>query len=184
MTPRSRTTDLSKWLSYVLRHNSDGAGVALDSAGWTGVDDLLEAAQKHGHGMKRKELEEVVATSDKQRFAFNEDRTRIRANQGHTVPVDLQLPAMTPPAVLYHGTPTRFVESILRNGLRPQQRHHVHLSTEIRTAVQVGNRRGEAVLLRIDAARMHAAGHVFYRSENGVWLTDHVPPSYLAQDVS
>lgn len=182
MSGRNRITDLSKWLSYVLRHNPGSAGVVLDSAGWTSVDDLLAAAHQHGHGMNRTELDEVVATSDKQRFAFNEDRTRIRANQGHSVTVDLQLPVMTPPAVLYHGTPTRFVESILRDGLRPQQRHHVHLSTEIRTAMQVGNRRGEAVLLRIDAARMHADGHVFYRSENGVWLTDHVPPTYLSQD--
>lgn len=182
MKNRNRTTDLSKWLSYVLRHNPSSAGVILDSAGWTSVDDLLAAAQKHGHGMKRKELEEIVATSDKKRFAFNEDHTRIRANQGHSVTVDLQLPVMVPPAVLFHGTPTRFVESILRDGLRPQQRHHVHLSTEVRTAMQVGNRRGEAVLLRIDAARMHADDHVFYCSENGVWLTDHVPPSYITQD--
>ncbi len=182
MKPRSRTTDLSKWLSYVLRHNPGSAGVVLDSAGWTGVDELLAAAQKHGHGMTPKELEEIVASSDKQRFAFSDDRTRIRANQGHSVTVDLQLPVMTPPTVLYHGTPTRFVDSILREGLRPQQRHHVHLSTEVRTAMQVGNRRGEAVLLRIDAARMHADGHVFYLSENGVWLTDHVPPAYLTRD--
>ena len=179
MSHRSRTTDLSKWLSYVLRHNPSSAGLTLDTAGWVAVDLLLAAAGRSGNGMKHNELEEVVATSDKQRFAFDEDRTRIRANQGHTITVDLQLPQMTPPAVLYHGTPLRFLDSILRDGLRPQQRHHVHLSHDPQTALRVGNRQGKAVLLRIDAERMHADGHVFLRSENGVWLSDHVPPMYL-----
>jgi putative RNA 2'-phosphotransferase len=182
MNNRSRTTDLSKWLSYVLRHKPDSANISLDTAGWIGVDELLAAAQRTGHDMTRTTLEEIVATSDKQRFAFNEDRTRIRANQGHTVKVDLQLPVLAPPPVLYHGTPLRFLDSIVRDGLRPQQRHHVHLSTDPVTALRVGNRQGKAVLLRIDAQGMYDDGHVFYRSENGVWLSDHVPPPYLKRE--
>lgn len=182
MKDRNRTTDLSKWLSYVLRHNPGSAGLTLDSAGWVAVDLLLAAAGRSGNAMKREELEEVVATSDKQRFAFNDDHSRIRANQGHSIPVDLQLPVMVPPAVLFHGTADRFVASILRDGLKPQQRHHVHLSAEPTTAVDVGGRHGKPVVLRVDAARMHADGHVFRRSENGVWLAEHVPPAYLSRE--
>ncbi len=182
MSKRDRTTDLSKWLSYVLRHDPRSAGLTLDSAGWTTVDELLAAAQRSHHGMTRQELQVVVTTSDKQRFAFNDDHSRIRANQGHSIPVDLQLPVMVPPDVLYHGTTERFIASILHDGLRPQQRHHVHLSAETKTAVSVGGRHGKPVVLRVDAARMQADGHVFRRSENGVWLAEHVPPNYLGRE--
>jgi putative RNA 2'-phosphotransferase len=182
MKSSNRITDLSKWLSYVLRHHPSSAGLTLDSAGWIGVDLLLEVANRGGHQMNQTELEEVVASSDKQRFAFNADRTQIRANQGHSIPVDLQLPVMVPPAILFHGTAERFIDSILCDGLRPRQRHHVHLSADPKTAVSVGGRHGKPVVLHVDAARMHADGHVFRRSENGVWLAEHVPPTYLSWD--
>ncbi len=182
MKNRNRITELSKWLSYVLRHNPQSAGLTLDSAGWIGIDLLLAAANSNGQRTERSDLEEVVASSDKQRFAFNADRTQIRANQGHSIPVDLQLPVMVPPAILFHGTAERFIDSILCDGLRPQQRHHVHLSADPKTAITVGGRHGKPVLININAARMHADGHVFRCSENGVWLAEHVPPTYLSRD--
>jgi putative RNA 2'-phosphotransferase len=181
MNDRSRATTLSKWLSYTLRHDPAAAGITLDRAGWVAVDALLAAAARAGHAMSRPELEAVVAGSDKQRFALSTDGARIRANQGHSVPVELGLAPQAPPAVLWHGTAKRFLTDILREGLKPQDRHHVHLSTDAKATLAVGGRHGSPQLLRIDAARMHADGHVFFVTANGVWLVDAVPPTYLSE---
>jgi putative RNA 2'-phosphotransferase len=167
---------LSKRLSFVLRHRPDSVGLVLDEAGWADVDDLLAALR-----MTRAELEHVVAANDKRRFAFDADGTRIRANQGHSVPVELGYEPAVPPDVLFHGTVERFVPSILAVGLRPGRRHAVHLSADVATARLVGGRRGRPVVLRVEAAAMAGAGHSFTRSPNGVWLTREVPPRYLTQ---
>jgi len=169
----------SKFLSLVLRHEPDRVGLALDSAGWVAVEDLLKAINAHGVALTLDGLKHIVATSDKKRFAFSEDGTRIRASQGHSVGVDLQYEPQTPPELLYHGTPERFLRAIRRSGLQKMQRHHVHLSVEAAVGLQVGARRGKPVLLAIRAGEMHRAGNVFYRSANGVWLVDHVPPEFI-----
>ncbi len=169
----------SKLLSYVLRHRPDSIGLALDAHGWTGVDALLERLAAAGHAVDRALLERVVADNDKQRFAFNDDRTRIRASQGHSIQVDLALVQAEPPRVLYHGTASRFLKSILAEGLRASGRHHVHLSADIDTARRVGARHGFPAILRVDTERMRADGLAFYRSDNGVWLTEAVLPRYL-----
>ncbi len=174
-----RLVKVSKYLSLHLRHQPERLGLQLAAGGWVPVDALLEACARHRFPVSREELEEVVARSDKKRFAFDETGTRIRANQGHSVEVDLQLEPVTPPATLYHGTPERSVASILETGLHKMARHHVHLSGDVPTATAVGARRGQPVILAVDAAALHRAGFTFYRSANGVWLTDHVPPQYL-----
>lgn len=170
---------LSKLLSLVLRHDPARIGVTLDPAGWVAVPTLLAALAEHGHAISRQQLEQVVATSDKQRFALDADSDRIRANQGHSVAVDLGLPTAVPPSLLFHGTPVRNVAGIYRAGLVRGARHAVHLSADVPTAHRVGARRGRHVVFEVDAARMHRDGHPFFVSENGVWLTDAVPPEYL-----
>jgi putative RNA 2'-phosphotransferase len=176
---------LSKRMSYLLRHAPGTAGLTLDEHGWTGVDDLLAALNKHGGPVSRAELDAVVARNDKRRFAVArgpDGRDRIRASQGHTVPVDLDLPPAVPPPVLYHGTSAAAVAPIRANGLLRGRRHHVHLSVDVATARRVGERRrGPVVVLSVDAAAMAAGGYLFYRSANGVWLTAHVPARYLDQ---
>jgi putative RNA 2'-phosphotransferase len=164
----------SKRLSYVLRHAPASAGLTLDRGGWVDVELLLAAL-----GLTRDELDEVVRTNDKRRFAFDPSGTRIRASQGHSVDVALGYAATPPPDVLFHGTPARNLPAIRREGLRPGGRHAVHLSAEARTAAVVGARRGEHVVLRVDAGRMAADGWSFTLSANGVWLVDTVPPEYL-----
>lgn len=171
---------VSKRLSYVLRHRPDSIGIELDAAGWVDVDGLLTALAAHGLRLSRAELEHVVATNDKRRFAFDPTGTRIRASQGHSVAVELGYQPVTPPDALFHGTPARSVEAILREGLRPGNRHAVHLSPDVATARKVGERRGRAVVLRVDAERLAAAGAVFTRSANGVWLVPVVPPEFLS----
>ncbi|HEY0037560.1 MAG TPA: RNA 2'-phosphotransferase [Longimicrobium sp.] len=171
---------LSKWLSLVLRHDPAKFGVRLDSAGWTPVDELLAAAERARVPLDAASLRRVVEENDKRRFALSDDGTRIRASQGHSVDVELGLEPATPPAVLFHGTATRFVDSIRRGGLVPGSRQHVHLSADERTAVSVGARHGRPVVLRVDAARMHAAGHPFFLSANGVWLANAVPAEFLS----
>lgn len=170
----------SKFLSLVLRHRPDTIGVTLDQAGWIDVDDLLDALAKHGRPLTRADIDAVVATSDKQRFVIDRSTDRIRANQGHSLDVDLGLPDSVPPAALYHGTPTGNLTSILGDGLRKQGRHAVHLSADTATAQRVGSRRGEHVVLRLDAGAMHQDGRRFAMSANGVWLTDAVPVRYLS----
>ncbi|MEU3773096.1 RNA 2'-phosphotransferase [Streptomyces sp. NPDC032472] len=172
-----RTVKVSKYVSKHLRHQPERIGLSLDPQGWVEIDDLLRAAADHRFPISRAELDHVVASNDKQRFAV--EGTRIRANQGHTVPVDLDLPEAEPPAYLYHGTVARALDAIRAEGLRPMARHHVHLSPDRETATRVGARRGRPVVLVVDAAAMRAAGHVFRLSANGVWLVDAVPPQFL-----
>jgi putative RNA 2'-phosphotransferase len=175
---------VSKFLSLVLRHDPRRIGIRLDDAGWTGVSELLAACAAHGVSITRAELTALVAASDKQRFALSADGQRIRANQGHSVDVDLQLVAVAPPATLYHGTVASAISSIRKGGLVRGERHHVHLSADVETASRVGARRGKPVILTVRAADMAAAGHVFYRSANGVWLVEHVPAEFIAFDTS
>ncbi|MEO8704400.1 MAG: RNA 2'-phosphotransferase [Kofleriaceae bacterium] len=170
---------ISKFLSLVLRHEPARIGITLDDAGWTDVAALLAATAAHGVTITRDELAEVVRSSDKQRFALSDDGTRIRANQGHSVDVDLQLPPATPPAILFHGTVAPALPSIRTKGLIKGERHHVHLSAELDTATKVGKRRGAPVILEVRAAAMVAAGHVFFLSNNGVWLVDTVPAEFI-----
>lgn len=173
------TVETSKFLSYVLRHRPDSIGIALDPEGWVLVDELLDRCRAHKKPITREHLDEVVATNSKQRFAFSEDRLRIRASQGHSVEVDLGYKPATPPETLYHGTPERSVESIRSGGLLRGRRHHVHLSHEVETAKQVGGRHGKPVVLVVRSGEMHRNGTPFYRSANGVWLTEHVPAEYI-----
>jgi putative RNA 2'-phosphotransferase len=168
----------SRFLSLVLRHRPDLIGLPLDDAGWAEIDALVRLSQGH-RPLTRALIETVVATSDKQRFAISADGLRIRANQGHSIAVDLALEMVAPPAHLYHGTAARFVEAIRREGLSRRSRHHVHLSADVETATRVGARHGKPVVLIVRAAEMAAAGHVFHRSANGVWLTDAVPAAFI-----
>ncbi|HEX2145411.1 MAG TPA: RNA 2'-phosphotransferase [Glycomyces sp.] len=173
-----RLVRVSKFLSRHLRHDPDEIGIELDEHGWVQVDALLKAADEHGFPITREELDEVVSQNDKQRFAVRDGQ--IRANQGHTVDVDLDLVSVEPPPVLFHGTTDRFLDGIREEGIKPMERHHVHLSPDRETAVKVGSRRGKPVILEIDAARMAEKDHRFYRSENGVWLTEYVPAWAIA----
>ena len=174
-----RLVKISKYLSKHLRHQPERLGLALAPGGWVEVDALLAACAKHNFPVSREELDEVVARNDKQRFSFDGGRRLIRANQGHSVEVDLRLERATPPAALYHGTGERSAESILADGLRRMARHHVHLSADVETAMKVGARRGRPVVFEVSAGAMAAAGHAFYLSANGVWLVESVPPQYL-----
>ena len=174
-------THTSKLLSKHLRHDPQAIGLELAEGGWVLVEDLLAACRRHGKPLTHLELSEIVTESDKQRFAFDATGTLIRAQQGHSVPVDLQLAPAVPPPVLYHGTVAAALPAIQREGLQKMNRHHVHLSPDLETARRVGGRRGKPVLLAVDAAGLHDAGVVFYESGNGVWLVDHVPPAYLQQ---
>lgn len=170
---------VSKSLSYVLRHQPDSVGLELEEGGWVEVHQLVEAFRQHGKTLSPELLHEVVRDNDKQRFEFSEDRERIRARQGHSVDVDLGYEPATPPDTLFHGTATRSLDSIFETGLNKGNRHHVHLSTNRQTMLQVGQRHGKAIVLAIDAARMFADGYQFFVTGNQVWLTDHVPPQYI-----
>lgn len=172
---------ISKFLSLVLRHEPTKIGITLDSAGWVGVDELIAACNKHGKRITTEQLDFVVENNDKKRFAFNEDKTRIRANQGHSVEVELEYQPTTPPPILYHGTASRFLNSINEQGLVKGNRHHVHLSENIKTARAVGERHGKAVILVVHSEQMQQDGYQFFLSANGVWLTDHVPMKYIQQ---
>ncbi|RJF72531.1 RNA 2'-phosphotransferase [Deinococcus cavernae] len=163
---------LSKELSYLLRHAPEKAGLTLEPGGWVPLTPLL----KHLN-VSREQVERIVAGSDKQRFSLKGDH--IRANQGHSVPVDLELSPQVPPAVLYHGTHPAVAEAIRREGLKPMARHHVHLSADEDTARTVGARRGQPIILTVRAGEMYQAGFSFYRSENGVWLVGHVPAEFI-----
>jgi putative RNA 2'-phosphotransferase len=175
----SRLTSVSKYLSKFLRHAPGDLGLTLQPGGWVPVDDLLDAAGRHGFPINYDELVECVETNDKQRFSFDITGELIRANQGHSVEVDLQLEGREPPEILYHGTVGRFLASIMAVGLEKGKRHHVHLSKDVETARKVGSRRGQPVILAVEAGRMHRDGHQFFLSANGVWLTDSAPTGYL-----
>ncbi|MBG8553570.1 RNA 2'-phosphotransferase [Hymenobacter guriensis] len=174
-----QNTQLSKLLSYALRHRPDELGITLDAQGWVPVTDLLATLQTRDASISLAQLKEVVVSNDKKRFAFSEDGQQLRASQGHSVEVDLGLEPIVPPATLYHGTATRFVASILAEGLRPGSRQHVHLSPDRTTAETVGRRHGKPAILLVAAGAMHEAGMTFYQSANGVWLVAAVPPQYL-----
>lgn len=176
---QSRVVRVSKFLAMHLRHRPERIGITLDKGGWVGVDELIAACAHNGFPVSREELEYVVTANDKHRYGFDETGAHIRANQGHSVEVELGLPISTPPDVLFHGTTDRFLSVIRREGLRPMGRHDVHLSAELETARRVGARRGEPVVLTIDAAAMALTGYEFRLSANGVWLVSAVPPRYL-----
>lgn len=170
---------VSKFLSLVLRHQPDVAGVALDEAGWCSVDALLQGCRSHGYEISRDDLAGVVEQNDKKRFQFSDDGARIRAVQGHSLDVDLEFQPQMPPEVLYHGTAARFLDSIRQQGLLKMSRQFVHLSATTDAALKVGERHGKPVILELRAGEMHRSGTLFYRAANGVWLVDAVPVSFL-----
>lgn len=172
-------TRLSKFLSYVLRHAPGEIGLALGEGGWVSTDELIARARAHGQGLTPEILREIVATNDKKRFTLSSDGMRIRAAQGHSVAVDLELTPVVPPGVLYHGTAASVLDRILAEGLKPQTRRHVHLSADRETARKVGMRHGRPVILLVAAGRMGDDGLLFYQADNGVWLTGPVAPIYL-----
>lgn len=173
-------TRTSRYISLILRHKPEAIGIALDEHGWADVDELI-AGVSRTHPLTMKLLEEIVRTDEKQRYSFNEDKTLIRANQGHSIPVDVELPELEPPAILYHGTGQKYVPSIDRQGLLPKSRLYVHLSADEDTAVKVGRRHGPPIVYKVQAGKMSEDGYLFYRSVNGVWLTKEVPIEYLAK---
>ncbi|PWK78730.1 putative RNA 2'-phosphotransferase [Mucilaginibacter oryzae] len=174
------TTNLSKFLSLVLRHQPEAIGIKLDEQGWVPVDELLDKLNKSGHAVNWEILQHVVDTNAKKRFAFDHEKLRIRASQGHSVAVELGYEPQTPPEILYHGTGSQSVESILQSGLEKRARQHVHLSADTDTAAKVGGRHGKPVVLTIKAGEMHRLGYQFYLSENKVWLTDAVPAQFIS----
>jgi putative RNA 2'-phosphotransferase len=169
----------SKRLSFWLRHAPHSAGLSLDHAGWAQTQDVLKALAEVGLFTSMQELEGLVAASDKQRFELSSDKEKIRARQGHSVAVQGDWPITNPPDLLYHGTAQRFIDAIMKQGLLPMRRHHVHLSPTIHQAATVGSRRGTPVVLEVESGRMKRDGFNFRLSSNGVWLAEHVPPFYL-----
>ena len=175
----SRFDNLSKYISLILRHKPEAAGIQLDEHGWANVDELIAGINSSGRNIDMDDLVEIVRTDNKGRYSFNEDKTLIRANQGHSIPVDVELKETVPPEYLYHGTASRFMDSISKDGLKPMSRLYVHLSQDIETALKVGKRHGDPVVLRIYSKTMHEDGIKFYLSENGVWLVDRVDAKYF-----
>ena len=173
--------ETSKYISLILRHKPETIGITLDEHGWANVDELIVGINKT-YPLTMEELEEIVRTDEKQRYSFNDDKTLIRANQGHSIPVDVELEEVYPPEYLYHGTGEKYVPSIDVQGLIPKSRLYVHLSGDIETAIKVGSRHGKPVVYRVLAERMAEAGMVFYQSVNGVWLTKTVPAEYLKKE--
>jgi putative RNA 2'-phosphotransferase len=174
-----RRAKASRFLSFVLRHNPDAAGIALDPSGWAKVGELLEAARLAGMHLDREALKVIVDTDPKKRYAMSADGTLIRANYGHSVPVDLGLDALEPPEYLFHGTSEPNLNAIRADGLQPRKRQFVHLSRDAPAAAIVGRRHGRPVVLSVRALEMHAGRHRFYHSESGIWLTKYVPPGYI-----
>lgn len=171
-----------KYISYLLRHHPEEAGLTLDEHGWADVDLLVEAVARTNECFTRETLDEIVAANNKQRYSYNEDGTLIRANQGHSIPVDVQLPEAEPPEFLWHGTGEKYVDSIDEIGLIPKSRLYVHLSEDTETARQVGSRHGNPVVYKVLTARMAEDGYTFFLSVNGVWLTKEVPVRYLIKN--
>ncbi len=178
ITPSS-DIKISKFLSLILRHKPDAIDLALDDNGWADIDELIQKANLHGPKLSREDIERVVANNDKQRFALSPDKTRIRANQGHSLEINLELPHQQPPEILYHGTADRFLSSIKARGLLPLKRQYVHLSLDEATAYNVGRRHGRAIVLSILSGAMWREGIPFYLSDNGVWLVETVPPEFI-----
>lgn len=179
MSDKKYITKLSKFLSLVLRHKPDTIGIELDVNGWTDVNVLLEKMNSNGKPIDFKTLEVVLETNNKKRFSFNEDKTLIRANQGHSIEIDLGYISKTPPEKLYHGTCDKYVDSILEKGIHKMNRHHVHLSKDMETALSVGQRHGKPVIFEILAEEMAKEGFTFYESKNGVWLCDEIPVHFI-----
>lgn len=169
---------VSKYISLILRHKPETIGITLDEHGWANVDELIEGVSR-AYPINIEILENIVSTDNKQRYSFNDDKTLIRANQGHSIPVDVELEVVNPPEFLYHGTGVKFVESIDAQGLIPKSRLYVHLSSDTDTAVKVGSRHGNPVVYKVLSGKMCHDGHIFYKSVNGVWLTKMVPVEYL-----
>ncbi|MBL7975028.1 MAG: RNA 2'-phosphotransferase, partial [Candidatus Kapabacteria bacterium] len=176
---KKNIVNLSKFLSLVLRHKPEEIGVTLDENGWCSVEELLQKIQIKQTSCTMEVLEYVVDTNPKQRFAFNESKTMIRANQGHSIEIDLNIEPQVPPEILYHGTTKNVLDSVIKEGLKKIQRHHVHLTTNVHTTLEVARRYGEPVLLQINTEAMHKAGHIFYCTANNVWLAESVPPEYI-----
>ena len=176
----NRNNSTSKFISLILRHRPEVIGITLDEHGWANVDELL-AGINRTRPLDMTGLEEIVRTDEKQRYSFNAGKTKIRANQGHSVPVDVELQPVTPPALLYHGTGEKYVSSIEARGLIPKTRLYVHLSGDYDTARKVGARHGKPRVYQVHAARMAADGYEFFRSVNGIWLTKAVPQLYLTR---
>ncbi len=174
----------SKFFSTLLRHRPDLIGLEIEEGGWTNIKDFLNKINKHNNGksITLQELEYIVETDDKKRFGFNEDKTKIRANQGHSINVKMNYEPKTPPSVLYHGTATKNVDSILKNGILKGNRQYIHLSTDQETAFKVGSRHGKPYIFKIETFKMQAAAIEFYCSENGVWLVDFIPKEFLEKD--
>ena len=171
---------IGKFLSLVLRHDPAKIGIELDENGWANVTELIEKCKKHRYHFSMEDLIEIVETNDKQRYSFNEKRNKIRANQGHSIDIDLALTPVEPPEYLYHGTATRFLPSIMEQGIVKGSRQHVHLSKDKETATKVGSRHGKPAILTIMSGKMYQDGISFYRSDNGVWLTDYVDVKYIS----
>ena len=175
--------DTSKFISLILRHKPETIGISLDEHGWADVQELIDGINASGgHSLDRELLEEIVRTDEKQRYSFNEDHSLIRANQGHSIPVDVELEEKVPPAILYHGTGEKYVSAIDREGLIPKSRLYVHLSSEMETAKKVGSRHGRPVIYTVDCSTMTADGYQFFLSANNVWLTKEVPAKYLSKN--
>ncbi|MDF7758537.1 RNA 2'-phosphotransferase [Kosakonia cowanii] len=177
-----KSTDTSKFLSYVLRHKPEAIELTLDKEGWAVIDELILRAGNKGYALDKDLIFDVVESSEKKRFMISEDGLRIRAAQGHsTQQVNITYAEKTPPDVLYHGTATRFIAQIREQGLLPLSRQYVHISSDEATAIQVGQRYGKPVLLKIKAVDMYKKGFKFYQADNGVWLTEHVPYEYIQE---
>ena len=172
------TNDVSKFIALILRHKPETIGISLDEHGWANVDELIEGISKQ-YSFDKEMLEKIVATDNKQRYAFNEDYTLIRANQGHSIPVDVELKKVSPPEILYHGSAEKYEELIAAQGLISKSRLYVHLSKDYDTAVNVGRRHGKPVIYKVFSKKMEHDGYEFFLSENGVWLTKSVPVKYL-----
>lgn len=180
---KNSLAEISKFLSFVLRHEPDAIGITLDRDGWTDIDGLIEAARASGKQIDRNLIDVVVGTNDKKRFAISEDGSSIRAVQGHSSKsVAIAFSEAVPPQFLYHGTATRFIDSIRIDGLHRGARHHVHLSQDPQTAVEVGQRHGKPLVLTISALLMHERGMKFFQAANGIWLTDAVPPCFIHEN--
>ncbi|RRB07939.1 RNA 2'-phosphotransferase [Larkinella rosea] len=177
-----RITEISKFLSMVLRHKPEKIGIQLDENGWTDVADLLEKSNRFGIPFDLEMLKHIVDTNPKQRFALNAAQDKIRANQGHSVPIELGYASQEPPEILYHGTAEKSVQSILATGLEKRNRQHVHLSSDLETALKVGQRHGIPFVFKVFAKQMYNDKFEFYRSDNGVWLTHEVPVNYLKRN--
>lgn len=180
-TEERRLERLSKFISMILRHKPQVIGITLDEHGWADVDELIKGINETGEEIEfsKDTLETIVKTDKKQRYSFSQDRTLIRANQGHSIPVDVELEKKEPPKVLYHGTGVKSVKAIQEQGLLPMERLYVHLSIDVKTATNVGKRHDTPVIFQVNAEQMQKDGYDFFQSVNGVWLTKEVPAKYL-----